>query len=241
MRFLLLALIISTTTLRAGSVSGAPSSKNSDGCFHCGADITSTKPGGDGELQALRSIANALSPEVDFGILAERICYMYLKPGDKAAKVKHTIVDFLEDNLNIKDPSKKEIISVLNKHKNELTCDDKHFMSYAIKRGLYNEIFYFLFFDENDLYSEEYKLDFNAITKTYNPKTKEYELMTVLDYIEKVALVEKEAKSTRRELNEMKEDIIDLFGAKRYEELSKKEKAEAKQLIARREQERSQG
>ena len=166
---------------------------------------------------------------------------MYLKPGDKAAKVKHTIVDFLEDNLNIKDPSKKEIISVLNKHKNELTCDDKHFMSYAIKRGLYNEIFYFLFFDENDLYSEEYKLDFNAITKTYNPKTKEYELMTVLDYIEKVALVEKEAKSTRRELNEMKEDIIDLFGAKRYEELSKKEKAEAKQLIARREQERSQG
>ena len=241
MRFLLLALIISTTTLRAGSVSGAPSSKNSDGCFHCGADITSTKPGGDGELAAIRDIAGAVNQNADFSSLGRDICYAYLTTGDKVLNVKAAINRFFKNELGIERPSKEVIISTLNKHKHDLTCEGKHFMSQAIKRGLYNEIFYFLFFDENDLYSEEYKLDFNAITKTYNPKTKEYELMTVLDYIEKVALVEKEAKSTRRELNEMKEDIIDLFGAKRYEELSKKEKAEAKQLIARREQERSQG
>lgn len=134
--------------------------------------------------------------------------------------VKMEIKNFIEDALGIKNPSKEAMISTLNKHKHDLTCVGKHFMSEAIDRGLYNEIFYFLFFDESDLYSEEHKLDFNAVTKTYNPVTEQYEYMTVLDYIEQVALNSRQTPGSTRELKEMREAIIDLFDAKRYTELT---------------------
>ncbi|AKV97141.1 hypothetical protein ACP86_13805 [Marinobacter sp. CP1] len=191
-------------------------------------------------VASLASASTRLKSDIDFGILAERICYMYLKPGDKASNVKHTIIDFAEDALGLDSPSKEQIITILNDHKHELTCGDKHFMSHAIKRGLYNEIFYFLFFDESDLYSEEHKLDFNAVTKTYNPVTEQYEYMTVLDYIEQVALNSRQTPGSTRELKEMREDIIDLFGAKRYSELSPEEQAEGLAVIRAREAERQE-
>ena len=155
--------------------------------------------------------------------------------------VKMEIKNFIEDALGINNPSKEAIISTLNKHKHDLTCEGKHFMSQAIKRGLYNQIFYDLFFnDQVGLHSEEHKLDFNAVTKTYNPVTEQYEYMTVLDYIEQVALNSRQTPGSTRELKEMREAIIHVFGAKRYSELSPEEQAEGLAVIRAREAERQE-
>jgi len=191
-------------------------------------------------MTSVAETSSSMKPDADFRSLGSRICFAYLSKGDKAHMVKMEIKNFIEDALGINNPSKEAIISTLNKHKHDLTCVGKHFMSEAIDRGLYNEIFYFLFFDESDLYSEEHKLDFNAVTKTYNPVTEQYEYMTVLDYIEQVALNSRQTPGSTRELKEMREDIIDLFGAKRYSELSPEEQAEGLAVIRAREAERQE-
>ncbi|WP_197479613.1 hypothetical protein, partial [Oleiphilus sp. HI0132] len=129
-----------------------------------------------------------------------------------------------------------DVINLLNKNKNSMICvDGKHFINFAIEKGYYNEIIDELFY--NELYTESDHLDFNAITMTLNPSTGLEEPMTVLDYIDKVALKDPAISggpTATREIKEIRELLIEEFGAKPFSELSEAEIAEWEAFQAQR-------
>jgi hypothetical protein len=78
---------------------------------------------------------------------------------------------------------------------------------------------------------DETNYDFNAVTMTYNPHSKEYERMTVLDFIEKIALNDTAMSGDRgskewRHLYNFKEGLIKEAGAKRFKEFNTAERAD---------------
>lgn len=167
------------------------------------------------------SKTDSLHNEPDYGLLGSRICFLYVSARNLTGMVKKAIYDFIKEEENIANPSPADILRLLNKHKNDLTCAGKNAISTSFEHGKYNEILLDLF--TGDLYTEDVKFDFNAITYTKNPTTGVVEPMTILDYIEKVALKERSmsgSSESKAEINGIKDLLIEEFSAKRFNELT---------------------
>ena len=161
----------------------------------------------------------------NYSSLGETICTLYSRSRNLTVSVRKTIYKFIIKHEGISNPSPADVIRLLNQHKNELTCGGEHIVNYAFKHGKYNEIVDELF--AGDLYTEDVKFDFNAITYAKNVDTGKVEPMTVLDFIEKVALKKRSisgAPSDKREITELKELLIEVFGAKRFADLAVEER-----------------
>jgi hypothetical protein len=161
----------------------------------------------------------------NYSSLGETICTLYSSSRNLTSSVRKTIYIFITKYEGISDPTPTEALLLLNKHKHELTCSGEHIVNHAFARGKYNEIVDELFAGE--LYTEEVKFDFNAITYAKNVETGKVEPMTVLDYIETVALKKPVlAKSSESEITGLKELLIEEFEAKRFSDLSTEDVAE---------------
>ncbi len=203
-----------------------------DGMVDCCKTVEGNPANGK-ELDIVRGIANATSkpkPKPDYGLLASRICSFYSSASSLVKSVKHLIMTFMKNEVLIENPTPADALKFLNLHKNELTCQGKHIINYAFERGKYNEIVDDLFNDDDGIYTEEVHLDFNAITKTKNLLTGVVEPMTVLDYIDNVALVDIAISGhgpdspARREITELRELLVEDFGAVSFTELPLKER-----------------
>jgi hypothetical protein len=169
--------------------------------------------------------AESMSVGKDYGTLGSLICAHYSRSRNLLASVKRTIFNFIENVEGVSNPSPTDALRFLNQHKHELTCSGLHIVNHAFARGKYNEIVDKLFAGE--LYTEEVKFDFNAISYAKNVETGKVEPMTVLDYIETVALIEFAVSNSRKsEITDLKEMLIELFGAKRFRDLSTEDVAE---------------
>lgn len=212
MKYLLIIAVLVSAPIYARS---APSHEGDD-CIKCAAVLVGN-PAQASELDSIRQIAS-MSSSPDYKHLGATICILYSSSRNLTKSVKDTIYKFVKEEEGIADPSPADVLRLLNQHKNELTCDGKHIVNRAFERGKYNEIVDELFAGE--LYTEDVKFDFNAITYTKNPETGEVEPMTVLDYIEKVALKKPVlADSSKSEITGLKELLIEEFGAKRFSDL----------------------
>jgi hypothetical protein len=173
--------------------------------------------------------AESKSVEADYELLATRICALYSRSRNLTASIEKSIYNFIKEEEKITNPTPVDVLRLLNQHKHELTCNGKHIVNRAFERGKYNEIVDELFAGE--LYTEEVKFDFNAISYAKNVDTGKVEPMTVLDYIETVALKTysisgSKTSSGRSEITGLKELLIEEFGAKRFSDLSKEDVAE---------------
>jgi hypothetical protein len=130
---------------------------------------------------------------VQFADLGDSLCNSYSSQSSIINELKQTVQSKMREV--IKDPKFKptdaEMVAFLNKHKNKLTCGDKaekrHYLAKAFNERVHMIVFKDLF--ETDLYKkDEYKIDYNSVTVMYNPSNKEMEPMTILDYIQKVAI-----------------------------------------------------
>lgn len=175
--------------------------------------------------------------EKTYGDLASRLCKLYSISGGIVEDSKDAIFIFIKSvEEGYPTPSNKEVIKLLNANKHSMICENgKNFINFAIEKGYYNEIIVALFGEE--LYTDEVLLDFNAITVVYNPETKTKEPMTVLDYIGKVALKDPAisgSEGSKREIKEIRELLIEEFGAKPFSELSAAQLSEWKAYKAQR-------
>ena len=166
----------------------------------------------------------------NFVLLGERICSMYLA-GNITASVERVIKSFMIEEMGIENPPTERIVNVLNRHNADITCDNgKHFTHYAFELGKYNEIVGKLLITRFRV-SEDIHYDFNSPIMTYNPETKQEEPMTMVDYIDKVALKTfnisgGENSSGTKHINRIRKMITKRFGAVRFEDLP--EEAQAK-------------
>tara|TARA_R110001592_G_scaffold7032_3_gene39523 strand:- start:67668 stop:68297 length:630 start_codon:yes stop_codon:yes gene_type:complete len=179
-------------------------------------------------LQAKASeVADTVGAKPKYTLLGARVCSMYSSSRNLLGSTKKVIYDFIEDVEGVSNPTPADVIRLLNQHKHELTCSGLHIVNHAFARGKYNEIVDELFAGE--LYTEEVKFDFNAISYAKNVDTGKVEPMTVLDYIETVALKTRSisgSPSDQSEITGLKELLIEEFGAKRFRDLSKEDVAE---------------
>jgi hypothetical protein len=107
-----------------------------------------------------------------------------------------------------------------------ITIWGKHYLAKAFDEGVYMTVYKKLF--KKELYKKgEYQIDYNAITLTYNPETGQAGFMTILDYIENVALKDKAKKNSPDDLRNVlyiRKLIRKRFGALYYYELSESDK-----------------
>jgi hypothetical protein len=176
------------------------------------------------QTQANEATEN-MSTGPEYTQLGATICALYSRSRNLTVSVEIAIYNFIKEEEGVSDPSPIDVLRLLNQHKHELTCNGKHIVNRAFERGKYNEIVDELFAGE--LYTEEVKFDFNAITYAKNVETGKDEAMTVLDYIEKVALIEFAVSNSRKsEITDLKRMLINQFGAKRFSDLSTEDVAE---------------
>ncbi len=174
-------------------------------------------------LIALSTPHKALAEEAkepDYRELAKSLCALYDASRTLVDSSKLSIMKFISKHENVANPTIEDMIYHLNLHKHEMICYNINYLSYAFERGAYNQIILDLF--ANQLYSDDILLDFNSITMTKNPETNREEPMTVLDYIDKVALKTSSIagdNTTKREIKEIRRMLIEDFGAKPFSEL----------------------
>jgi hypothetical protein len=174
-----------------------------------------------------QSFADVHRPSYGYENLANRLCTLYDRSRDLTIHSKMAVMNFIHEKEGISNPATSDAIKFLNTHKHEMTCDDKHYLNFAFERCKYNQIIYDLCYDA--LYDEKAKLDFNAITIVKNPETKQEEPMTVLDYIDNVALRSigiSGDPTSKLEIKEIRALLIEEFGAKHFSDLSPEEIAE---------------
>lgn len=115
----------------------------------------------------------------------------------------------------------RKVVSMMNQNAGEIKCGGKHFIHRAFEKGKYHEVVGMLLFNVLADRKKGIHYDFNAITMTDDPTTDEVKLvpMTVLDYIDKVALntpsISKGRTATIR-INAIREAMIKHFGALSY-------------------------
>lgn len=139
------------------------------------------------------------------------------------AGLKSKLYRFMKKYNISNNPTPGQAIQMMNAHKHEMKCNHKNFVIYLMDAGFGELIFEFL---NDDMYDEEHFFDFNSITWLTNKKTGVFEPMTVVDFIEHVALVEPRISGTRnmqRIYREIKEAIITEYEGKRFSELPKAE------------------
>tara|TARA_R110001592_G_scaffold7032_3_gene39522 strand:- start:66847 stop:67425 length:579 start_codon:yes stop_codon:yes gene_type:complete len=151
-----------------------------------------------------------------------------------------TIIKQMRDTIAIamgkvdgnQNPTREEMFAFLNKHTNKLTCWGKHYLAVAFDKGVYMTVYKeFLKVDSDD--DDAYPVNFNSITMTYNPSNDDpdnKEPMTILDYIQNVALKDrsiimspdavKNVKYIRKMIRRPK------YGALFYRELPEAERVE---------------
>ena len=166
----------------------------------------------------------------DFVDLGSRICNMYLSD-NITGSTERVIKNFMIEEMAIENPTTERIVNVLNEHNADITCNSgKHFTHHAFELGKYNEIVRALLIKKFRV-SEDIHYDFNSPIMTYNPETKQEEPMTMVDYIDKVALKTfnisgGENSSGTKHINRIRKMITKRFGAVRFEDLP--EEAQAK-------------
>ncbi len=175
-------------------------------------------------LSAPHTVLAEEAKEPDYSVLANSLCSLYDGSRVLVEASKDTIYKFISKHENVANPTIEDMIYHLNLHKHEMTCSGTNYLSYAFERRAYNFIILDLF--ANQLYSDDILLDFNSITMTKNPETNREEPMTVLDYIDKVALKTYTIagdNTTQREIKEIRQMLVEYYGAKHFSELGEVE------------------
>ena len=162
----------------------------------------------------------------EYEALGASLCNKYNTENGIIVQMKETIKTTMERVEGKSNPTDKEIITFLNTHKNKLICWGKHYLMQAFDERVHMTVYKKLF--KKDLYKKgEYQIDYNAITLTYNPQTDQEEFMTILDYIEKVALKFdhiKDSPSDLRNVAQIRRLIMRKFGALNYIDLPEADK-----------------
>lgn len=187
MKYLLLFTILVSASVHAKAVS----SDHSDGCPTCIKKDPYGDPSVDGQLALMGKMREKVEEggQTEYEALGVSLCNTYSTNGDIVKEMKNTIRDTMgkvevPPNPN---PTDREIFEFLNKHTDKLTCWGKHYLAVAFDKGVYMTVYKeFLKVDSDD--PDAYKVNFNSVTMTLNPHTGEEEPMTILDYIQKVAL-----------------------------------------------------
>ena len=164
----------------------------------------------------------------EYAALGQSLCLNYSTDSDIIEQIKLTVIDTMRTVQDKPDyrPTDKEIITFLNTHKHKLACEGKHYLAKAFDEGVYMTVYKKLF--KKDLYKKgEYQIDYNSITLTYNPVTGQEEPMTILDYIENVALKSytiKDSPDSVRNVLYIRSMIRKRFGALNYIDLPEADK-----------------
>jgi hypothetical protein len=167
--------------------------------------------------------------EPDYENLAASICSRAHRGLNRGERLKSLVVNFMtRNNLSHNNPpTNADIIRMFNANKNKMKCRGLHFVTYLMGEDLggvvFDEFINDAIFDEN----EQVFFDFNVVTGVYNPTTKKPEPMTVLDFVEKVALPERSRDGfeiSRADYEGTREALIEAYGAKRFSELSEAER-----------------
>ena len=230
---LMISFVISTSSF-AKNAEMYPS----DDCVSCEQALRGD-PSKGSELAYVRKIASIARP--DFELLGMKACTRprggILSSGETPAQgIKTVVVNFMKEYhfTTSPNPSTPEILTFLNENKNKITCRGINWVAYMISEGFANIVFDDLVSEE--LYDDNVLFDFNAVSRAYNPLTKKYELMTNLDYIEKVAFNTGSIvgdSNTRSDFNNMKDAMIDDYGAKRFNDLPASERENYNLMISR--------
>ncbi|MGB3726972.1 MAG: hypothetical protein WA981_14545 [Glaciecola sp.] len=184
------------------------------------------RSGSKGATDLFKFEAMKFGASEEIAQLARNMCSQYYRDATKVAKnIEEVLVDYLQAHENIDNPSPKQIILFLNKHKNQMLCGDTNYMVESLRHGAYDELFNILFYEKLLVEDEDLYVDINAISYTGPPTGNKPE--TVLDYMyREVAnpILPKKAKGEIQYLIEMFEEY---FNGKRYSELTDAEKAAA--------------
>lgn len=115
----------------------------------------------------------------------------------------------------------RKVVEMMNQNAGEIKCGGKHFIHYAFEMGKYQEVVSKLLFRVLADKDKGIHYDFNAVTMTDDPTTDELKLvpMTVLDYIDKVAMntssISGSETATIR-INAIRKTMVKHFGALSY-------------------------
>lgn len=217
-------LMIVTATLTFSYANASTHSE--DGCIKCDHALRGDPSKGQ-ELEGIRKLASA--DVANYERLASGLCSRLLSgtiDGQSVkAGLKANIYYFMKDNNISNNPTPGQAIQMLNKHKNKMKCSGKNFVIYAMDAGFGELMFEFL---NDDMYDEEHFFDFNSVTYLTNKKTGAFEPMTVVDFIENVALLEPRISGTKnmqRIYREIKDAIVTEYEGKRFKELPASERA----------------
>lgn len=115
----------------------------------------------------------------------------------------------------------RKVVEMMNLNAGEIKCGGKHFIHYAFEKGKYFEVVSLLLFRVLADKDKGIHYDFNAITMTDDPTTDELKLvpMTVLDYIDKVAMNTYSISGSEPDqirINAIRKTMVKHFGALSY-------------------------
>ncbi len=194
MKYLILIATLVSTPLFAKAVIANPANEgpNLDKKSVYAHPIVDPQIDSLGGIRKLASIEEEEEKD-EYSELGKGLCLAYTASAKSSIveEMRNTIVDTMGkvDPPN-PNPTDREIIEFLNKHSEKLTCWGKHYLAVAFDDGVYMEV-YTEFFKVDSDDADAYKVNFDAVTMTYNPSNpdpKNLEPMTILDYIQKVAL-----------------------------------------------------
>jgi hypothetical protein len=192
-----------------------------DHCANCKPTLSGLPSSGVEDLTKLASVA---SREKELRSLAQGICgYFSMDRSKIAVNVKSIIKKYMKKLDNIDDPTPAQIISFLNKNKNQMLCDrgKTHYMVASFQSGTaYNMLFNTLFFDELVTDDTEEYIDVNAISYTGKNSSPE----TVLDYMHREVKENAHMKEYIKEVQSLINTFEIDLGGKRYAELPESEK-----------------
>lgn len=170
--------------------------------------------------------------------LGSSICLLYSSSGQIAKDAKKSIYKYMAKYTPIKNPTTEDMIKYLNLHSKDMHCggsEKKHYMKYAIDKGVTQVVFFELFTGTlftDELYEKGIHIEFNAITFTKDGTPE-----TVLDYINKYLQkpIVKKTKAMRLRMEELRDLLADELGAKTFDQLyasmDKEEKLKYKDML----------
>ena len=156
----------------------------------------------------------------NFDALGNNICNEYNDDNIPVA-TRVAVYDHAKKFYKKKNNDLENIVNMMNQNAGEIKCEGKHFIHYAFEKGKYQEVVSKLLFRVLADKDKGIHYDFNAVTMTDDPTTEEYKFvpMTVLDYIDKVAMntpsISKSEGSQVR-INAIRRTMVKHFGALSY-------------------------
>lgn len=185
MKLLILVSIMITTPLFTQAAPNA--AKHQPDCDKA-KSLQATKPATGNEN--IKLMGRYVASTADYSVLGAKICTAYVRSKNLTTRIPNLIFDFMRDNEpEIEDPE-FELDLVAQKlidNKHALKCaNGEDIIARSFAHGEHYTVMDDIFLGL--MAGDELTYDFNAVTRTLNPANNQPEMMTVLDYIEKVEL-----------------------------------------------------